>query len=302
MRIIRLLIILSLIFFIGCSVMIFFSLFRTNEEKGDIVAVLKLQGIIVNYESEENSIDAFQVISTLDKLAKSTKYKGILLIVDSPGGMAAPSLEITYKIKQISKKKPIVVYIQNLGASGAYYLSSAANYIISNPQSIIGSIGVIASIPQVYKALDKIGIEIINIKSGQYKDTLSPFKPLTPEQKQYFQNLIMEYYYQFVRDVAQNRNLKTQSQIKELYQIADGRVFSPYTALKYNLIDQIGTLDDSKEKLKELLKNDKIKFVEIKMYKKSPLEKLLGSYIPKPSLNHNFNKLLDISGIWMIMW
>ncbi|MFN3995405.1 MAG: signal peptide peptidase SppA [bacterium] len=300
MRIIRTFIILFMIFVLGCFVGLFL-LFRTSpEEQGDLIAVLKLQGIIVNYEDEENTIDINQVIKTLEKIEKSKKYKGILLVVDSPGGMAAPSLELTYKIKKIKETKPVIAYIQNLGASGAYYFSSAANWIIANPQSIIGSIGVIISVPQVYKALDKIGIEMINIKSGKYKDSLSPFKPLTKDQKDYFQNLVMEYYYQFVKDVAENRNLKTQKQIQELYEIADGRVFTYKTALKYRLIDQVGTIDNAKEKMKEILKNDKIKFVEIKLYKKTPLEKILGS---KENISiKSFEKFLHHYGVWMIMF
>ncbi|MFN3477794.1 MAG: signal peptide peptidase SppA [bacterium] len=300
MRIIRTFIILFMIFILGCFVGLFL-LFRTSpEEQGDLIAVLKLQGIIVNYEDEENTIDINQVIKTLEKIEKSKKYKGILLVVDSPGGMAAPSLELTYKIKKIKETKPVIAYIQNLGASGAYYFSSAANWIIANPQSIIGSIGVIISVPQVYKALDKIGIEMINIKSGKYKDSLSPFKPLTKDQKDYFQNLVMEYYYQFIKDVVENRNLKTQKQIQELYEIADGRVFTYKTALKYRLIDQVGTIDNAKEKMKEILKNDKIKFVEIKLYKKTPLEKILGS---KENISiKSFEKFLHHYGVWMIMF
>lgn len=299
MRIIRTLIIFFMIFVLGCFVGLFLLSRIPSEEKGDLIAVINLQGIIVNYEDEEKTIDVNQVIKTLEKIEKSRKYKGILLIVDSPGGMAAPSLELTYKIKKIKKTKPVVVYIQNLGASGAYYFSSAADWIVANPQSIIGSIGVIISVPQVYKALDKIGIEMINIKSGKYKDSLSPFKPLTKDQKDYFQNLVMEYYYQFIKDVAENRNLKTEKQIKELYEIADGRVFTYKTAIKYKLIDQVGTIDDAKQKMKEILKNDKIKFIEIKLYKKTPLEKILGSKKNIPI--KSFERFLHHYGVWMIM-
>ncbi|MCX7759298.1 MAG: S49 family peptidase [bacterium] len=167
--------------------------------------------------------------------------------------------------------------------------------MVSNPQAIVGSIGVIISVPQLYKAMDKIGIEIINIKSGKYKDSMSPFKPLDKEQKEYFQKLVMEYYYQFVRDVAQNRNLKTKEQIRRLYEVADGKVFSSYTALSYGLIDEIGVLENAKEKTKEILKNNKVKFVEIKLYKKTPLEKLVGSNLVnkiQPRLKY---------GVWTIM-
>ncbi|MCS7244276.1 MAG: signal peptide peptidase SppA [Candidatus Calescibacterium sp.] len=295
MKLIKMFFLFIFIILISCSILIFLGFIGGKEEKGDLVAVLKLQGIIINNEGEENTIDSNQVLSTLNNIEKNKKYKAVLLIVDSPGGMAAPSLELTYKIKNLKKVKPVIVYIQNLGASGAYYFSSAATYIVSNPQAIVGSIGVIISVPQLYKAMDKIGIEIINIKSGKYKDSLSPFKPLDKDQREYFQKLVMEYYYQFVRDVAENRNLKTKEQIRRLYEVADGKVFSSYTALRYGLIDEIGVLENAKEKTKEILKNNKVKFVEIKLYKKTPLEKLVGSNLVnkiQPRLKY---------GVWTIM-
>ncbi|MCS6955342.1 MAG: signal peptide peptidase SppA [Candidatus Calescibacterium sp.] len=295
MKFIKMFFLLIFVILISYSILIFLGFMGEKEEKGDLVAVLTLQGIIINKEGEENTIDSNQVLSTLNNIEKNKKYKAVLLIVDSPGGMAAPSLELTYKIRNLKKVKPVIVYIQNLGASGAYYFSSAATYIVSNPQAIVGSIGVIISVPQLYKAMDKIGIEIINIKSGKYKDSMSPFKPLDKEQKEYFQKLVMEYYYQFVRDVAQNRNLKTKEQIRRLYEVADGKVFSSYTALSYGLIDEIGVLENAKEKTKEILKNNKVKFVEIKLYKKTPLEKLVGSNLVnkiQPRLKY---------GVWTIM-
>lgn len=288
-------ILLLLLAFLGCCSLLFFNIWGRGQEKGDLIAVINLKGIILNTDSEGETINSDRVVKVLDDISKKSQYKGILLVVDSPGGMAAPSLEISYKINQIKMQKPVVVYIQNLGASGAYYFSSAASYIVSNPEAIIGSIGVIISIPQIHKALDKIGIQVINIKSGKYKDSLSPYKPISDDQKNYLQDLVMEYYYQFVRDVAKNRGFKTEKQIRELYSIADGRVFSSRTALEYRLIDEIGVIDDAKNKIKSMVKNDKVKFVEIKLRQISPLERLLGNTISDrvlPRLRY---------GVWMIL-
>lgn len=288
-------ILLLLLAFLGCCSLLFFNIWGGGQEKGDLIAVINLKGIILNTDSEGETINSDRVVKVLDDISKKSQYKGILLVVDSPGGMAAPSLEISYKINQIKMQKPVVVYIQNLGASGAYYFSSAASYIVSNPEAIIGSIGVIISIPQIHKALDKIGIQVINIKSGKYKDSLSPYKPISDDQKNYLQDLVMEYYYQFVRDVAKNRGFKTEKQIKELYSIADGRVFSSGTALEYRLIDEIGVIDDAKNKIKSMVKNDKVKFVEIKLRQISPLERLLSNTISDrvlPRLRY---------GVWMIL-
>jgi protease IV len=193
----------------------------------------------------------------------------------------------------------VVSYIENLGASGAYYIASASNYIIANPQSIVGSIGVIITIPQIYKALDKLGISMVSIKSGKYKDSLSPFKELDNDQRKYIQNLVMEYYNQFVKDVSINRNLP----IDELYKVADGRVFSPYTAKNYKLIDSIGTIDDAKEKIKQLVNLKDVRFKEIKPPKKKLLDELLGSKLNyNADINNYIKRYLNYFNyqLWMI--
>lgn len=273
-------------------------LFNKQEESGHLIGVIYLKGVIVNEEGE-GVIDSKYVIKTLDRIKEDKSYKGILLIIDSPGGVAAPSLEISYKIKKISKEKPVVSYIENLGASGAYYIASASNYIIANPQSIVGSIGVIITIPQIYKALDKLGISMVSIKSGKYKDSLSPFKELDNDQRKYIQNLVMEYYNQFVKDVSINRNLP----IDELYKVADGRVFSPYTAKNYKLIDSIGTIDDAKEKIKQLVNLKDVRFKEIKPPKKKLLDELLGSKLNyNADINNYIKRYLNYFNyqLWMI--
>ncbi|MGC8734029.1 MAG: signal peptide peptidase SppA [bacterium] len=289
--------VVSVIFLFILSFIIWL-LFSKQEDSSNLVAVMYLKGIIVNEEGE-GVIDSKYVLQTLDKIKDNKNYKGILLIIDSPGGVAAPSLEISYKIKKITKDKPVVAYIENLGASGAYYIASSCNYIIANPQAIVGSIGVIITIPQVYKALDKIGISMVSIKSGKYKDSLSPFKEIDNDQKKYIQDLVMEYYKQFVKDVSENRNVS----IQELYKVADGRVFSPYTAKNYKLIDSIGTIDDAKDKIKQLINIKDIKFKEIKPPKKSFLEQLLGSKLNYNSdLNNYIKRYLNYFNyqLWMI--
>ncbi|MGB9638754.1 MAG: signal peptide peptidase SppA, partial [bacterium] len=289
--------VVSVIFLFILSFIIWL-LFSKQEDSSNLVAVMYLKGIIVNEEGE-GVIDSKYVLQTLDKIKDNKNYKGILLIIDSPGGVAAPSLEISYKIKKITKDKPVVAYIENLGASGAYYIASSCNYIIANPQAIVGSIGVIITIPQVYKALDKIGISMVSIRSGKYKDSLSPFKEIDNDQKKYIQDLVMEYYKQFVKDVSENRNIS----IQELYKVADGRVFSPYTAKNYKLIDSIGTIDDAKAKIKQLINIKDIKFKEIKPPKKSFLEQLLGSKLNYNSdLNNYIKRYLNYFNyqLWMI--
>lgn len=287
MRILRFFIpffVISIVFLCIVGFIIWLLFGGKERDSSNLVALMYLKGMILNEEGE-GVINSQYVVQTLDKIKENKSYKGILLVIDSPGGIAAPSLEISYKIKKISKDKPVVAYIENLGTSGAYYIASSSNYIIANPQAIVGSIGVIITIPQVYKALDKIGINMVSIKSGKHKDSLSPFKEIDNDQKKYIQDLVMEYYNQFVKDVSENRNIS----IKELYKVADGRVFSSYTAKNYKLIDSIGTIDDAKEKIKQLINIKDIQFKEIRPPKKSFLEQLLNS---KLNYNSDFNNYI----------
>ena len=292
----------SFIVLFSCIIFVFaLFLFNKDGSKGkNLIAVIDLKGIIVNKDSEGDSevINSYYILKVLDKIQEDKNYKGVLLIIDSPGGVAAPSVEISYKVRKISKEKPVVAYIENLGASGAYYIASSCNYIIANPESIIGSIGVIITVPKVYKALDKIGIDFVAIKSGKYKDSLSPFKPMNNEEKQYIQNLVMDAYYQFVRDVSENRKIA----ISELYKIADGRVFSPNTAKKYKLIDEIGTFDDAKNKIKNIINIKDLQFKEIKPPKKRLLDRLLGENLNFNDYNTYIKRYLNYFNyqLWMI--
>ena len=179
------------------------------------------------------------------------RVKGILLVVNSPGGGVVASDEI-YNVLMDFKKtgRPLVAYFGSIAASGGYYVGCAADVIVSNPNTITGSIGVIAEFPVVKNLLKKIGVDFIVIKSRDKKDLGSPWREMTREEKKIIKSLIDETYKNFLKIVSESRNIPMDS----LYKIADGRIFSGRQALKYGLVDTLGTIDTAIEILKQKAK------------------------------------------------
>lgn len=170
---------------------------------------------------------------------KNPGVKAILLRIDSGGGSAAASQEIFEELKKITK--PIVVSVSDICASGAYYIACAADKIVANKASSVGSIGVIMQIPDLEGLYDKLGIKYTTIKQGKYKDAGSSSRPLTPEEEQLLQNQTEQIYEQFIQDVAASRKLP----VEKVREIATGWVYIGTEALNLGLIDKIGTYRDA---------------------------------------------------------
>jgi len=206
------------------------------------IGVVKIQGGI--YSSEK-------YVNWIKKLKENSQVKGILLVVNSPGGGVVASDEI-YNVLMDFKKtgRPLVAYFGSIAASGGYYVGCAADVIVSNPNTITGSIGVIAEFPVVKNLLKKIGVDFIVIKSRDKKDLGSPWREMTREEKKIIKSLIDETYKNFLKIVSESRNIPMDS----LYKIADGRIFSGRQALKYGLVDTLGTIDTAIEILKQKAK------------------------------------------------
>jgi protease-4 len=195
---------------------------------GDKIGVVDLEGVILD-PSETNE--------QLRKLADDDSIKAIIIHVNSPGGGVAASEEIYREVKRIrdEKKKYIVSSIQTVGASGAYYVSSATNKIYADSGSVVGSIGVIAEWVNYGDLMRWAKLKPELLKVGKFKDTGDPTRELTPEERQYMQGLIDNMYGQFVQAVADGRNKK----VDDIKPIADGRVWTGEQALNMHLIDQI---------------------------------------------------------------
>ena len=219
----------------GCMIII--SVFSRSELSSirdkvskDSILVLRLEGII---------LDSSDFLEDLHKYIKDKKIKGIVIHVDSPGGTTAASQEIYKEIIRLKKihKKPIIASISSLGASGAFYISMAADKIIANESSLLGSIGVIMYLVNLEKLYDWAKIENHVIKTGEFKDAGSQARPITPREIDLFQDLINEFLNHFKDVIVKNRNLSYDL----VDEFADGRVFTGDTALLQGFIDQIGT-------------------------------------------------------------
>src|SRR5579871_887769 len=196
---------------------------------GDRIGVVDLDGVILSPQP---------VVDELKKFGDDSSIKAIILHVNSPGGGVAASEEIYREVKRLrdAKHKRIVSSIETVGASGAYYVSSATNKIYADSGSVVGSIGVIAEWVNYGDLMRWAKLKPEVLKVGEFKDTGDPTRELTPAERQYMQGLIDNMYGQFVQAVADGRHAKA-SDIKS---IADGRVWTGEQAMGLHLIDQIG--------------------------------------------------------------
>jgi protease IV len=196
---------------------------------------------VVDIEGE--LVESRPVIDQLKRYEDSNSVKAILLNIDSPGGGVAISQEIYAEVKRLREKKDktIVAYLSSTGASGAYYVACAANKIVANPGTIVGSIGVIAEWVNYADLLEWAKLKDIVFKTGEFKDTGSPTRALTDNERKYFQGLIDDMYVQFVEAVSTGRKMDLQ----EVRSMADGRVFTGRDAKQRKLIDEIGNFQDA---------------------------------------------------------
>ncbi len=203
---------------------------------GDTVAVIPLQGEIgYGSSNSSSSVETPEMIqSALTQADSDSSVSSILIDVNSPGGSPVASEEIMNSIK--SSKKPVVVWISDVGASGAYLASSSADKIIASPSSMVGSIGVIMETTDLSKYYQENGINISSIKAGKYKDMGADYRPLTAEEKNMLQGMVNQDYDHFIDIVSQNRHIDknyTES-------IAQGKIYTGTQAKDLKLVDETG--------------------------------------------------------------
>ena len=199
---------------------------------GDRIGVVDLDGVILSPQP---------VVGQLKKFGDDSSIKAIILHVNSPGGGVAASEEIYREVKRLrdEKKKRVVVSIETVGASGAYYVASASNKIYADHGSIVGSIGVIAQWVNYGDLLKWAKLKDVVLKTGEFKDTGNPTRDLTPAEQAYMQSLIDNMFQQFVHAVADGRSLK----LENVKAIADGKVWTGEQALNMKLIDEVGDFE-----------------------------------------------------------
>ncbi|KGG14219.1 signal peptide peptidase SppA (protease IV) [Prochlorococcus sp. SS52] len=225
------------------------------------------------------------------------EFPALLLRIDSPGGTVGDSQEIHAALLRLREKGcHIVASFGNISASGGVYVGVAAEKIIANPGTITGSIGVILRGNNLSKLLEKIGIKFETIKSGLYKDILSPDRALSPEERSLLQSLIDSSYEQFVTAVAEGRKLNKE----DVKSFADGRVFTGTQAKQLGLIDDTGDENDARLLAAELADLDqKVRPITLGR----PKKKLIG-LLPGGKM---FSKLLEtismeLSTSGQILW
>jgi len=199
---------------------------------GDRIGVVDLDGVILSPQP---------VVGQLKRFNDDSSIKAIILHVNSPGGGVAASEEIYREVKRIreEKKKRIVVSIETVGASGAYYVASASNKIYADQGSIVGWIGVIAQWVNYGDLLKWAKLKDVVLKTGEFKDTGNPARDLTPAEQAYMQSLIDNMFGQFIQAVADGRGMK----FDDVKAIANGKVWTGKEALSMKLIDDTGDFE-----------------------------------------------------------
>jgi protease IV len=189
-------------------------------------------------------MDSTEIVRQLSKYRRDPKIKAIIVRIDSPGGAVAPAQEIYDEINKVKESNKFVyASLGSVAASGGYYIACATNYVIANPGTLTGSIGVIMAFNNMEELAKKIGVRPAVIKSGTFKDSGSPLRSMEPEERKLLQNVVDDVHQQFVKAVSLGRNLP-QDEVKLF---ADGRVMTGKQALEFKLIDEFGGLEKTKE-------------------------------------------------------
>jgi protease-4 len=216
----------------------------------DKVALITMRGLIsssVPGNVSDSMVDDMR--AALQQAREDDHVKAVVLEIDSPGGEVTASDIIYNAVVKTRGKKPVVVYMETLAASGGYYVSCGGKFLMANETTITGSIGVIIQTLNYEQLLNKIGLASVVFKSGKFKDMLNGARPITPEERELVQGFVMKTYDKFLGIVAKERNLPADSLRNG---VADGRILSGKEALNDKLIDGLGQIEDAFSKAKEL--------------------------------------------------
>jgi protease-4 len=271
----------------GCVGTAIVAVVRSGDGKlvgGHKIAVIPLQGVISGSSSgQPGAVSPEKYRELLQRARDDEAVKAVVLRVDSPGGTVAASEEIATYVKELRKsRKPVVVSVGDVDASGAYMISSQATKIVANPGSAVGSIGVILEVVNAARLMDKVGLEFKVITAGKYKDAGSPYRAVTPEETAMLQSQIDEIYKQFIDIVADGRGMP-RSKVESL---ATGWAWSGTEAKKLGLVDEIGTYQDALDLAAEIAKIDDY---EVETYEENDFGDLIGLLAGVESFMRSFS-------------
>ncbi|GLK75719.1 protease [Methylopila jiangsuensis] len=199
--------------------------------RGAHIARVELSGVIMDDEKRA------KLLKNLDK----SDAKGVLLVINSPGGGVTASEDIYVAVRKIAEKRPVVAVVQTVAASGGYIAAIAADHIVARQNSITGSIGVLAQYPNFTGLLDKLGVAVESVKSSPLKAAPSGVEPTSPEARKALETLILDSYAWF-KDLVSERRKLTGAQLAS---VTDGRVFTGRQAIEVKLVDQLGGEDEA---------------------------------------------------------
>lgn len=216
------------------------------------------------------------VVQDLKKAAKDEAVKGVLLVIDSPGGLVSDSHEIYHELIELRKIKPIVVHMKSMAASGGYYVAMGAGKegkIFAEPITWTGSIGVIIPHYDVSKLATDFGVKVEPLKTGEFKDALSPFKELTPAERKLWEDIMNQSFEEFLTIIDENRDTLDLPAVKQL---ATGQIYTAKDAKRLGMIDEIGYEEDALAALKKQVSLTEARVVK---YKHAPtvMDLLSGS-------------------------
>lgn len=231
---------------------------KSAERNGDEIAVYYAYGNIVDNAtggmlSNEHCIVSKTVCDDLKELMDDDNVKAVVLRINSGGGSAYASEQIWHYVEMLKKKKPVVVSMGGMAASGGYYISCGANWIVAEPTTLTGSIGIFGMFPDFSGLLtEKLGVKFDEVKTNKFSAFGTPARPFNEEEMRYLNNYIDRGYTLFRSRVAQGRKMS----VAQVEKIAQGHVWLGQDALKIKLVDELGGLDKAVAKAAQLAKLD----------------------------------------------
>lgn len=261
---------------------------KVGSISGSYIARIKIDDVI----SDDETRDSF-----MEKIKNDNNVKALIVEINSPGGTLTGSERLYNQIRAISKKnKPVVSVMTDMGASGGYMVAIAGDYIIAQNSTLTGSIGVIMESAEFTDLAKKVGITFNQFKSSPIKGSPTPFEKVSPAISSSINSIIKDSYNLFVQMVRERRKIKA----SDIDLITDGRVLTGRQAVKYNMVDQIGTQEEALDWLYKKGISNKLKIVDIDVAndEANKLRKFLSSVIPfhiKQS-----NQLKGILAIWQL--
>lgn len=262
------------------------------------LAIVELSGTI-SYEEGSSfisgkTITPSNVRNILKTIEEDPNVKGVLLVINSPGGSAVASEEVYYQIKELAEKKAVVAYITEYGTSGGYMIALPSKEIIASPLSLTGSVGAVSVLINYGNLLNKLGVEVYTFKSGSFKDIGSPYRNITENEQEIFKEMVNETAKDFIEKVLENRGNKV-----NLSEVVTAKPYLGKQALKIGLIDEVGSFDYAISRAKQLasLPQDAPTKI-IQPPKPSVLDLLLG----KNTFSKVEEKPMEISYEILLMW